>query len=159
MRDQHAVGGAVSHRQRGCGDQVDARGHAHQLVGPDAAELRHAAVEHLALQLEVPGERIDDRRIAGLPAGHPRPDLVHHARHVEPEHDGQRHLDARHALHGEQVVMVERGRRDLQATRPSVGAGFGWSSATATFSKPPWARSSSALNTVSGEMPVVILAR
>ena len=110
VRDQHAVRGAVGDRQRRGIFEADAGRHRHQLVGGDAAIFRHAAVEHLAHQAFLLVDRVDQHAVAGFPASHAGADLGDLARHVEPDDHRQRHLDARHAAHGEDVVIVERRR-------------------------------------------------
>ena len=110
MGDQHAMGGAIGDRQRSRVLEANARGHDDQLVGGDAAVLGHAAVEHLAHEPLPLVERIDQHAIADFPTAHAGPELRDFPRHVEADHHRQRHLDARHAAHGEHVVIVE-GRR------------------------------------------------
>ena len=105
--DQHAVRGAVRDWQRGRRLETHAGRHGDELVGGDEAILRHPAVEHFPHQAFRLVERIDKDALAGGPASHARPDLGDLTRHVEAEHDRQRHLDSRHAAHREDVVIVE----------------------------------------------------
>ena len=120
--DQHAVRGAVGDRQRGGVLEAHGGRHGDELVGGDQAIFRHAAVEHFAHQAFLLVDRIDQHAVAGLPAGHAGADLGDLARHVEADDDRQRHLDARHAAHGEHVVVIERGRAhaddDVAVDRP-----------------------------------------
>jgi hypothetical protein len=110
MRDQHAVRGAVGDRQRRGVFEAHAVRHRHQLLGGDAAIFRHAAVEHFAHQAFLFVDRVDQHAVAGLPALDAGAHFGDLARHVEPDDHRQRHLDARHAAHGEHVVIVERRR-------------------------------------------------
>jgi len=47
--------------------------------------------------------------VTDFPAGNAASDLGDLPRHVEADHDGERHLDPGHAVHREHVVIVERG--------------------------------------------------
>jgi hypothetical protein len=64
-------------------------------------------VEHLSHQAELAVQGIHQHPIAGVPALHIRADLGNFARHVKAEHHRKRHLDARHSLHREYIVVVE----------------------------------------------------
>ena len=126
VRDDHAVRGAVGDRQRRrLLEASRLSGMRDELVGRDEAVFRHAAVEHLAHQALLLVERIDEHAVAGLPAGHARADLGDLARHVEADDDRQRHLDAGHAPHGEDVVIVERRRPDADDDMAFDGFGLG----------------------------------
>ena len=113
MGEQHAVRGAVGDRQRrGLGVAHPVRD-GDQPGRVDQAVFRGAAQHHLAHQPLLRGdriERVDQHVVADPPALHPRSDLRDLARDVEPDDHRHRHLDARHAVAGEHVVVVERGR-------------------------------------------------
>ena len=105
--DEHAVRGSVGDRQRGRRLETHAGRHGDELVGGDAAIFRHAAVEHLAHEAFRLVERVDEHAVAHVPAADAISDLGDLARHVETDHDRQRHFDAWHAAHREYVVIVE----------------------------------------------------
>jgi hypothetical protein len=110
MGDQHAMGRAIGHRKRCRVLEGDVRRHGDQLVGSHQTILRHTAVEHFAHQSLFLVERIDQHAIAGLPRRRAAADLGDFTSDVEPDHHRQRDLDARHAAHGEHVMVVERRR-------------------------------------------------
>ena len=83
------------------------RRHGNQLIGRHEAGLRHAAVEHFAHQSLLLVERIDEHAVPELPVRYAASHLGNFARHVEPDHHRQRHLDARHAV-ADDVVEEER---------------------------------------------------
>ena len=109
---QHAVRGAVGHRQGGGVGEGHAGRHADQLVGGHQAIFGHAAIEHLAHQAFCLVERVDQHAVALVPAGYAGAHFDDLARHVEADHHRQRHLDARHALDSEYIVIVERRGAD-----------------------------------------------
>src|SRR6185503_6557918 len=70
------------------------------------------AVHHLAHQPLLAVERVHQHAVAALPAVHAAADFNNLARDIEPDDHGHGHLDAGHAAHREDIVIVERGRLD-----------------------------------------------
>src|SRR5262245_17516034 len=112
VRDQHAVGRTVGDRQRGGVLERDGVRHADQLVLRDQAFFSEPAVHHLAHQSLLAVQRIHQHPVAALPAVHAAAGLENLARHVQPDDHRHGDLDARHAAHGKNVVIVERSRLD-----------------------------------------------
>ena len=110
--DNHAVCRAVGHRQRrGLLERHVVR-HGDQLIGGDQAFFGEAAVHHFAHQALFLVQRIDQHAVTFFPASDSRADFKNFTGDIEANNHRKRHLDARHAAHGEHVVIVERGRAD-----------------------------------------------
>ena len=103
---------AVSDRQCRCIFVSYSVRHSDQLVLGNQALLGESAVHHFSHQAPLPVQRINEHAVADLPTIDARTLFQNVTRHVESNDHGQRHLDAGHSAHGEDVVVIEGGRPD-----------------------------------------------
>ena len=107
-REHHAMRGAVGDRQRRRLREVDRGIELEQHMSRHTHQFGKAAIHGLAQETaRDPVGRIDQHPISWREAGDPGPHRRDLARHVVASDQRQRHLDAGHALAGEQVVVVE----------------------------------------------------
>ena len=102
------MGRAVGHwERRGLLEGHRSR-HTQQLLGSNAAILRHATVEHFTHEPLLWIDGVDEHAITWSPTAHAWSKLDNFSSHIESDNHRQWHLNARHAAHREDVVIVER---------------------------------------------------